>query len=265
MVAGTVNDSDFHVGESLISADSYNPKGYFETKQINRLNERILEPITYNFPRPLRRNLKGAGPLLRRWLFPYVTKSGYHLFAYLSPNKDVPSPPPSCKLSIESRVEDRPFLYKDPRFCYTIPHWRKFAPKSKVIVVFRNFNETTESMIEYVQEHSTESLTMTHRQGVQIVKNMYIRILNYYENDSDEPAPRWLFVHQKQVLNGTAFDKLEEFTGTSVNRDFPDPSLTRSKPEQQDLPDPVWTIYRRLCSLAEADADILQEGPPKRD
>lgn len=256
MVAGTVAHPDFHIGESLIPADSDNPKGYFETVQINRINERIIGPVTHEFPRLICRNLKGAGPLIRRWLFPSFTEMGLRVFAYIPLRKDIPPPSSSDENLIKSIVQNRPFLYKDPRFCYTLPHWRTFAPRSKVIVVFRDPITTAQSMIEYAKENSSDDFTMTVQQSLYIINNMYTRILNYRGDDSREQDSKWCFVHQEQVLAGTAFDCLESFTGKPVNRDFPDPSLTRSEPESQDLPGPVQETYRRLCTIAGFNPDL---------
>lgn len=265
MLMGTLARPEFHMGESLIPADTHNPKGYFESARIKRINERIIKPITHDFPPILQRNLKGAGPVLRRWLFPFVTKEGFRVFAHIPLREDVPDPSGSDQALIQSFLRKRPFLYKDPRFCYTLPHWRDFVPESKVLVIFRDPRKTARSMIDYVRGNSPEKLSMTHRQALYIVRNLYERVLTWYEQESDGEDNcenrAWLFLHQDQVLDGTAFDRLEAFTEGPVDHNFPDPSLTCAEGEERVLPDAVRRTYHRLCSLANYDP---QDSPKFR-
>lgn len=253
MIAGTLAHPDFHMGTSLVSEDVYNPKGYYESPQVNEVNERMMKPLTYEFPSLLRRHLKGIGPVLRGVMFPFVTQEGYRMFAYTSEKKKIPPPSSENQASIRKILRERPFLHKDPRFCFTISHWRSFVPDSKVIVVFRDFRKTAKSMMEFVLDrNSSEMFSMTQRQALWIVRGMYERVLACYDDEggTEGGARRWLFVHQEQVLDGTAFDRLEAFTERPLNRGFPDPSLTRSTPTQKQLSGPVRKTYRRLCALA---------------
>jgi hypothetical protein len=119
-----------------------------------------------------------------------------------------------------------------------------------VIVVFRDPITTAESIIEYLEEGASEKLNMSFRCAMYIVKEMYNRVIGYYRSNCYGGSSKWLFVHQKQVLNGAGLGRLVSFTGKTINRSFPEPSLTRSVPEQKPLPVPVQRVYRRLCNLA---------------
>ena len=101
------------MGDQLYPGDEGNPKGYFEDREVNAINEGLLAQL---IPGP-RRSL--VGKLMHR---PQPQSRWSRWLAELEPDQVIACP---TKLAGRIRLQTvrRPFCFKDPRFCYTLRAW----------------------------------------------------------------------------------------------------------------------------------------------
>jgi len=218
MVAGCFAKSGYFMGEHFWKARDANPKGFFEDREINEINEDLLEPVIpkrlYLFGKEFFRHQ----PLKRhRWL------------ACLPPDIKIVSNSP-LNGRIKKIVQHEPFCLKDPRFSYTLPAWEPYCNNTVFICVFRDPGSTASSIYKECLEvphlsHPKTGIKISLKQAVKIWTHMYLPILLTHRHHGD-----WLFLHYNQVLTSEGMDKLEEFTGAKVDRSFPTAKLSRSKP-----------------------------------
>jgi len=237
MVAGLLAQSGYFMGNKL---DAYygdtNPKGFFEDPDINAINERILSPITPRRPREP----------LGRILFPRRSVAWSQWLTYVSPQTVIPRPPQDIIEWIKTYTSIRPFCFKDPRFSYTLSTWREQAPDARFICVFREPSRTARSMVKEARAADyLRHFKLDYTGALQVWAGMYRRILDEHARQGE-----WLFVHYDQAMSGEAFSRLEDFTGVSVDRSFPDRSLSRS-PALGEVGPAVRATYRRLCERAQ--------------
>lgn len=237
MVAGCFAKSGYFMGDDLWDAREANPKGFFEDREINEINEDLLEPVV-----PKRRQLFGMTfsrhqPLKwHRWL------------ACLPPDVKIPESPALAD-RIKKIVQRQPYCLKDPRFSYTLPAWQPFLENAVFICVFRHPGSTASSIHKECLEvphlaHPETGIKITMKQAVNIWTHMYLPLLLTHRHHGE-----WLFLHYNQVLTDEGMDKLEEFTGAKVDRSFPTAKLSRSRPSE-DMPKKSLQIYYDLCELS---------------
>src|SRR5205823_9948849 len=130
MVAGALHAAGYHLGDELLPASISNPKGYFEDRAVNALNEDLLLQVA---------PLKPTGRAGR--LFPFRLDYGHRWLAVVEPQARLRAAP-----ELESRMRElvrrRPFCLKDPRFCYTLELWRPALGDAAYICVFREPGRT---------------------------------------------------------------------------------------------------------------------------
>jgi hypothetical protein len=237
MVAGLFAQSGYFMGNKL---DAYfgdpNPKGFFEDPDINAINERILHPVIPRRPREP----------IGRIFFPRRSVAWSVWLTCVPPDAVIPRPGLELWEWMRSYTNRHPFCLKDPRFSYTLSHWRQQAPEARFICVFREPNRTAQSMVrEAARATYLRHFKLDYAGALRVWHAMYRRIL-----DEHALAGEWLFVHYDQALSGIAFERLEDFTGAYVDRSFPEESLARSPAAGEVSPD-VRATYDRLCELAQ--------------
>jgi hypothetical protein len=84
MVAGTAAHPDFHIGETIVPPDDYNKKGYFESKKINKINEKVMASIALEFPSVIKNNEGRVAKIMRSLFFPFLTIVGYRVFSCMT-------------------------------------------------------------------------------------------------------------------------------------------------------------------------------------
>src|SRR5262249_19208357 len=145
MLAGTLHASGYFAGDRLIPGDAANPKGYFEDREFDSINEALLAQVTP--PRPGAELGRGAGagdvqPVYNwRWL------------AQVPAGTSIDCPPCLVK-RMSARLGQTPFAFKDPRLCYTLPAWRPYAPDAAMLCIFREPGRTADSMVTFCQKSS---------------------------------------------------------------------------------------------------------------
>jgi hypothetical protein len=223
MLAGALRSSGYYMGEHLIPADGTNPKGYFEDDEINAINEALLAPVTPGLSRPA---------------------YGWRWLASVPVGITLPG---SADLSerIARQTARAPFCFKDPRFCYTLPAWRRFLSDAVFLCIFREPARTAHSIVKECQQADyLQGLPIDFARAVEVWTLMYRHILEVHAQVGE-----WLFLHYDQLFESSAFAKLEAALGVRPDRKFPEPKLKRSVADGEVGP-VAGRVYGRLCELA---------------
>ncbi len=126
LIAGLFRNSGLYLGDNSYLPRDSNPKGFFEDKEINQINEEI---ISKNLPSRFIHNRIAYGS--------DVPLEGQRWLARLPLNSKITATP-LLNEKIRNLTQKTPFCFKDPRFCYTLDLWMNFADNAKVLFVFRD-------------------------------------------------------------------------------------------------------------------------------
>ena len=234
MAAGLFRQSGCFMGDSLHEPNSSNPKGFFESPEINTINEAILSPLLPRRPNGVIGNVFFRNRLAERQMW----------LARIPPGRTMHCPD-ALKDRILKLTSREPFCFKDPRFSYTFPCWQPLMKNVRFLVVFRHPADTARSIAKECREAEyLRLLSITRKDVLQMWQLMYTHILAAYRADGT-----WLFLHYDQMLDPNGLDRLEAFSDTKVDRAFPDHALKRST-SQEAVPIKTNSIYRQLCTLA---------------
>ena len=238
LAAGLFRLADCRFGGKLESPDSRNRHGYFETKEINAVNEQLLKSVTRELPHSWHRLKRFGLDWAWPFIFPRYTWEGIRVLSHIPPERSIP-PPDEKSASIIKRITDsQPFCLKDPRFCYLLDHWRQQAPPSKSICVFRDPYVCAQSMINW-------PWPISPRNALRSWMCMYHYVLQHFAKKGE-----WFFVHYDQLFNEETWDALEAFSGAEVDRSFPDKTANRSTPVQTKPIRGLEPLYQELCDRA---------------
>jgi hypothetical protein len=236
MLAGLLGDCGYFMGESLLRPSSSNPKGYFESEDINHLNDQLIANVTTVRPR---------GAL--GYLYPWRLSPGLLWMANLDLNTSV-QPTHEQLDQMKALSSKKPFCFKDPRFCYTLDGWRPMLEDVALLCVFRQPGRTVASIKKDVHEQYPRerywNFRLTTDHTFRVWQSMYMHVL-----EKHYLTGQWIFVHYDQIIDGSAISRIEDAIDAKVDASSVDPTLKRS----QDLsspPDAVVSVYQRLCTLA---------------
>lgn len=237
MTAGALAGSGYYMGDAYMAPASGNPRGYFEGRDVNDINERLLAQACP--PAPL-------GPIGRR-LWPRRFRWGQRWVARL-PVAAAPPCPEHITRNIRAVAVRQPLCLKDPRFCYTLPCWRPHLPEDTAFIcVFRHPAATAESIVrECAERPYLRNLKMDCAIALDVWTKMYQHVMRVHRHDG-----QWLFLHFDQVATGDGLDRLERFLDAPVDRDFPDRTLSRAAgAEELNVPAEALSLYSDLCEQA---------------
>jgi len=235
MVAGMLADAGWFVGARPYPPRSSNPKGFFESPDVNGVNELLLSEVVPASER--------MGPW-QRWL------------AWLPEGVECASSP-RVERRLAQLVAQKPWCFKDPRLCYTLPMWRPHIGNAGLVCVFRDPAVTARSIVkECAQEDYLASLRMTEERALAAWTAMYRRILDRHRHEGE-----WLFLNYEQLLDASGQRRLEEFVGAPISRAFPQAELRRTHSEEA-LPEGVARAYGELCELAGHTAERRARRAP---
>lgn len=235
MVAGTLSGDGYYMGEHPLPDNQANPRGFFEDREINSLNEMLLAPVS-----PVRPDGVAGEPE------PHPVYGWQRWLAPIPVGTRIPCPPYVAR-RIEAQTARSPFCFKDPRFCYTLPAWRPFLRDAVLVCVFREPDRTARSITRLCENDwylSSMGLSVSFPEAVEVWTLMYRHVLEAHRRLGE-----WLFVHYDQMLDGSAIPRLEAALGVEADRRFPDPELKRS-PGDGGVDPAALGVYRRLCELA---------------
>jgi hypothetical protein len=225
------------MGDDLYPADPGNPKGYFESPEINGINEGLLSHALPRVKQSLFDKVLGRNKPDRRW---------NRWLSELAPERRI-VPSPELANRIKTLTSRSPFCYKDPRFCYTLGAWREFVENPVFLCVFRHPTATADSIVrEQARRADLGEDTIVMEQALRVWQAMYTYMLEvHYPTGGD-----WLFLHYDQLVDGTASALIGKRLGVQVNSGFAEASLQRSRPRFDLLPPEVERLYRKLSDLA---------------
>lgn len=233
LLAGAIAGAGYFCGDDLIKPRAANPKGFFEDRHVNRLNEQLLHPVLTQRPESSYR--PGSDPR---------THPSQYWLAQLPVGTTIPLPD-EVRAGIEALCARQPFCFKDPRFSYTLAAWQRCLTIEPVyLCVFREPGRTATSILREATEPYLADLGIDRTGAMAVWTLMYRHILETHRRHGD-----WIFVHYDQILDGTGLDRVETALGTSVDRAFADPTLKRSA-DTGPVPDDAARTYAALCALA---------------
>ncbi len=224
MVAGALARAGYFMGAELFRPRISNPKGFFEDSEVNGLNEALLA---------------GAlGPKSRfgegqRWL---ARPDRDHPFAF------------EGQLAERARalLARRPFCFKDPRLCFTLPAWRALAPDARLVCVFRDPALTAASLLEELRRAPyLAGLEFGVEDAFELWRAQYESVLAQRATGGE-----WLFLHYDQMLDAEGPERLGAFLGATVDREFADAHLRRAV-SALEAPPALRELHGQLCDLAE--------------
>lgn len=223
MAAGTLAAAGYDVGGVPYAPRAANPKGFFETSAVNGVNEELLARVLPRHPR------YEAG---QRWL------------CELPRGVEVASTP-DLDARMARLVAKTPWCFKDPRFAWTLPAWRKHTEGALHLCVFRDPAVTAQSIVKECRtEPYLKSLPMFPERAVAVWTAMYRRVLDELAREGE-----WRFVHYEQLLERAGLERLAEWTGADLDVSFPEASLDRSK-STRTVPNETAAVYAELCARA---------------
>jgi len=234
MTAGLFRNSGRFQGSRLHQATSENTKGYFEDAKINKLNNSILAQYT-----PKRKNYSGID---------YQCDAPEQSGGWLSriPLNEQIIATTSQQKEIERWIKKEPFCYKDTRFCYLIDLWYKSSSNTRMICVYRRPDIVVESILNNCRVHKhLHKFAISVDQAFQVWILMYKHILNKHIKKG-----KWLFLEYEDILSGQAYNALELFSETAIDRDFPENRLNRSS-STLEIPKEAKKIYTKLKALSD--------------
>lgn len=248
MLAGMLHSAGYYAGDQLLPPTSSNPRGYFEDRVVNDLNEDLLTPLS---------PVKPSGR--RGRLYPWRLSYGHRWLAALDLNSVVQATP-EIAIRMRNVVRQRPFCFKDPRFCYTLEAWRPVLGDVAFLCIFREPGRTAASMITDSREQIyLEDLRLSRKRALRVWTHMYQHVLDKHRHNGE-----WLFVHYDQILDRSALPRIEELLETSVDASSVDMALKRS-PTSDSVPRRVADLYRQLCLLAGYETTATPVGSSAGD
>ncbi len=118
MVAGVFAHQGYFVAKDaeheLRTEDEHNPGGYWEADTFVEMNAEVLS--------------EGGFPFHNTWLFEQMTDVAAERITRLSPL-------PAHERFVEEYESRAPWLWKDPRLCYTLPYWWPMVDPDRTGVV----------------------------------------------------------------------------------------------------------------------------------
>ncbi len=247
MLAGMFAKPGYFFGNNLYAPRDSNPKGFYEDEEINSLNEDIILDAI--------RNAEAEGSVDRPsecyrtgqlWLarFPVDLK--------FAANEEQ-------RVKINKVTSQRPFCFKDPRFCFTLDSWLQIASNCVVLCTFRHPASTVASILR--ECHRTPYLfnfPISVEYAFTIWREMYWRFLRLYKNHKNI-----YFVHYEDVLSGIMIGKLEDLVESELDRRFPEASLNRSVAELP-VDDKSKRIFDALLDISKDDLGRVRNSKRRK-
>jgi Sulfotransferase family len=249
LLAGLFHGNGYFSGDNLWRATASNPLGYFEDVEINSINEDLLDQVAPWRPRGI---IGALTPFVRdrprysqRWL------------ASLPAGTVIPS-----NLSLDGRMAAqtarRPYLFKDPRFSYTLPSWLPYLAGDTVFLcTFREPQRTVNSVMKIIREERyLRDLKISPEKAYEYWQAIYESVLRQRDTISGE----WLFVHYDELLNGRSIPLLEERLQARADRTMMQSELARSTMDGPSVAS-ADAVFQKLLVLAEQKYAAVNSVP----
>ncbi|MHA1600773.1 MAG: hypothetical protein ACTSW2_08085, partial [Alphaproteobacteria bacterium] len=148
MLAGTLAQSGYFIGEDYLPPRDSNPKGFFEGREVNTINERILKSSLTAGQRLQQPVLRLARRLNLPWRSARALHSRGEAWLMPIPLSATIRGNAAIETQISTLTAHAPFCFKDPRFSYTLPVWRPHLDLERTVFlcIFRHPAETAASI-----------------------------------------------------------------------------------------------------------------------
>jgi hypothetical protein len=234
-VAGCLAKAGYHMGHTVMPPRLSNPDGMFEDFDVRKVNEEILALVTPQ--RPLNARGSSVPGQWQRWL------------ASIALDTPLRSTPKIIK-RIQDLVKPKPYCFKDPRLCYSLPIWQPFLADARFICVFRHPAITAASILRYAREVDFMlDLDISVDRALEAWRLLNLHVLDKHRHQGD-----WLFLHWQQVFSEPGRARIKEFTEAPVDENFPKPERQRTF-DVFGVPQNVKSVYDKLCELAGFNSD----------
>ena len=230
MLAGLFSEAGYHMGEALYPGRDTNPKGFFESAEINGLNERL---IAHNIPKPfLLKNYNQKLKESQRWLASFPLDKKFKTTKAFNER-------------IAQECDKAPFCYKDPRFTYTYPLWEPLAGDHVCLIIFRSPGKTIASIQKEIKSQPyLKGCSTAESRLMELWCNLYERII---KRDSDTA----MFIHYDQAFDDKKTAAIQEFCDLDSITPFAEKRLARTQEPSFKLSDRAKRIYEQLNRLAQ--------------
>lgn len=224
MLAGLFADAGHCAGRRLIPPTPSNPAGFHEDLDVNAANDDLLAALD-DSPWP-----GTVSPIRRlRWIGAYDgwvrgDRSGDDLVAL---------------------VPDRPFVLKDPRFCYTLPAWQDVLADVLVVVIVRHPAEVAASVRAMAEREPAtfEGFDVTDEHLLAMWTAMHHAVLGWCDTDAPGPVT---FVDCDDVRSGTVLPQLSRLSGVDLVARTVQPGLHRERSGRDDPGGELGALLERL-------------------
>lgn len=240
LLAGLFSETDYFLGDSLWPGNGSNPLGYFEDEEVNGINEHLLAKVVPWRPGGI---VGALMPLHRdrphwrqRWL------------SILPPGTAIPTGE-KLERRMAALTARAPYLFKDPRFSYTLPAWMPFLkPDTTFLCSFREPQRTVNSVLKNIKaERYLRDLVVTRERAAQYWLAIYRSVLHLEATIGGD----WLFVHYDEILTGRALPVLECHLGVKAKPDIVQADLARSA-LTGDIDQESADLFAQLMDRAES-------------
>lgn len=244
MVAGTLAAAGYYMGETMMPPTDANPKGYFESREVEDINEGLIRSMLT--PVWWERRLRLIKPPPQQPNFADGPHWGRSRWLASIPPWRRPQPKPRFIEGIQEMVAHQPYCFKDPRFAYTLYSWRPYLKDTVFICVFRDPAVTATSILKEVERAEyLAGVTLSFEQALLMWTYVYQHILKHHSREG-----QWLFLHYEQVLTPAGLDQIAALTEADIDRAFPETGLRRTQSDHT-VPAETTKVYQQLCALAD--------------
>lgn len=210
-VARLLHEAGLSVGHELIEPDEHNAEGYFEERQVVKINQAVL-------------NAAGVGPPLSWATRQQIIDAAQEYTPYM----------------VEQSAAATP-AWKDPRFCWTLEPWLAVLDgRPRIIVCLRSPAEVAASTMRYFGQVGEEAARSVYH----VWRVQYERLLEVIDAYGlDATSVEYGELHRNTAA---AVTRLSAFVCRTL-----DPSLVRTDLRHHDLemPDELRPLYERVRAL----------------
>jgi hypothetical protein len=229
MVAGSIfSTGKYSMPGIMHPANEFNPKGFFETNLINKINDDILYSCE---------ELETTQGIKQGWLSILPENTILKTYGF-----------------IDSRIleasKNKPFLCKDPRISYTLNCWLPFLKQPKIICVFRHPSEFLSSLIYHCQNAEYLKRVVIDQEFFEKIwfKTNNFILARYKDLNI-------MFTNYNQILYGDGLDGISDFIESKIDKDFPSKRL-RNSGRGLEVQESTLSLYNKLCDLSGCPKEI---------
>jgi hypothetical protein len=249
---------DYAQPSDLVRPQPDNPKGFWESRAIVRLNRNILDALGGTWSKPGPFLLEGKGPRESRELLEEVVWNRFGAAATAALKTAYPG--------------EGPIALKDPRINLFLPLWQRALDRAgytpKFILIHRNPLEVAASLRERNRLGFRQSLLLWEQYNLAAMElcrnNAPIAVIGFDEflrnpqttldtalTRLDVPAP---------LLGEEAARELREFVAGADRHHIATPEELAQTPRVANLIRDTWSLLQRWdkCSLAERTVSVLE-------